>query len=240
MLSRMISVGDKIDLQALEGPGENGEEQVTYHSMVYDILSEDTLELTMPLEKSKLVLLPVGSEYRMISYGETGLYQCLVQVTGRRKSDNVFILGVRLSSGLSKYQRRAYYRYNCTLDMQVRSLSREEIRVLEKKLPFVPQPGLPMEKGVIADISGGGLRFVSQQRYEAEEFIYCAYILARDGKRKEIEAAGRVLSVRELEEKRGTFEHRVAYCNLSRVMREEIIKYIFEEERKIRKKENLM
>lgn len=149
MLSRMISVGDKIDLQALEGPGENGEEQVTYHSMVYDILSEDTLELTMPLEKSKLVLLPVGSEYRMISYGETGLYQCLVRVTGRRKSDNVFILGVRLSSGLSKYQRRAYYRYNCTLDMQVRSLSREEYGCWKRSCPLCPSRGFPWRRALL-------------------------------------------------------------------------------------------
>ena len=240
MFSKMISVGDKIDLQSLEGSVEAGEETVTYHSMVYDILSEDTLELTMPIEKSKLVLLPIGGEYRLISYGETGLYQCLVQVTGRRKNENVFILGVKLISDMSKYQRREYYRYSCSLDMEVRSLSREEKRTLERKMPFVPQPELPMEKGIIVDISGGGLRFVSEQRYEPEELIYCAYSLDRGGKRKEIEAAGKVLSVGELEGKRGHYEHRVAYCNLSRVMREEIIKYIFEEERKIRQKENLM
>ena len=48
---------------------------------------------------------------------------------------------------------------------------------------------------------------------------------------------GKILSVKELENKKGTYEHRVQYVNLDVVDREEIIKYIFEEERKSRWRE---
>ena len=42
----------------------------------------------------------------------------------------------------------------------------------------------------------------------------------------------KVLSVRELENRKGVFEHRVQYVNVDATEREEIIKYIFDEERK--------
>ena len=40
------------------------------------------------------------------------------------------------------------------------------------------------------------------------------------------------MSVRELENRKGVFEHRVQYINMDAEEREEIIKYIFDEERK--------
>ena len=48
--------------------------------------------------------------------------------------------------------------------------------------------------------------------------------------------AGKRLSVRELEDKPDTFEYRIQYTNPDVDEREEIIKYIFEEERRQRHK----
>ena len=78
MFSKFISVGDKIELQAVarendEQPGMAGK---VYNSTVYDIQSEDTIEITMPIEKTKLILLPVDSEFDMVFYGASGLFQC--------------------------------------------------------------------------------------------------------------------------------------------------------------------
>ena len=50
---------------------------------------------------------------------------------------------------------------------------------------------------------------------------------------------GRVISARVLENRSGTYEHRMQYYDVDRRTREEIIKYIFEEERKCRRKERL-
>ena len=46
-----------------------------------------------------------------------------------------------------------------------------------------------------------------------------------------------MLAVREVEGKPGSYEHRVQYLNMDVDEREEIIKYIFEQERKQRHKE---
>ena len=89
------------------------------------------------------------------------------------------------------------------------------------------------------DISGGGLRFLSTQKYEPESLLYISYHLLKNGERKKYEVFGKVLSVRELENRPGTWEHRVQYYDMDTDTREEIIKYIFEEERKSRRKERL-
>ena len=241
MISKFISMGDKIELQAVERQAEENAEgkRKVYPSSVYEILSEDTLEITMPMEKAKLVLLPVDSEYDLIFYGESGLYQCFARIIDRYKSNNVYILVVELTSNLRKYQRREFYRFSCALEMCARNLEEQEIQALESRVPYALTPGLPMRQSVIVDISGGGLRFISTQKYEPGSLLYISYHLLKSGGRKKYEVVGKVLSAKELEKRQGNWEHRVQYYDMDTNTREEIIKYIFEEERKSRRKERL-
>lgn len=234
MLSKFISVGDKIELQAVgkwteEQPADGGK---LYMSRVHEILSEDTMEIVMPMEKTKLILLPVDGEFDLVIYGETGLYQCFARIVDRYKSNNVYLLAVELTSNLRKHQRREYYRFSCALEMCARNLESTEVEAIENKMPYVLTPGLPLKQSVIVDISGGGLRFLSSQRYEPDSLLYISYYLIKDGGKKKYEIIGKVLSARKLENRQNTFEHRVQYVNMDSNVREEIIKYIFEEERK--------
>ncbi len=235
MLSKFIKEGDKIDIQEIaRGMKDDGSENKTYYSTVYDILSEDTLEIMMPIEHNKLILLPVDVEYDMVFYGKSGLYQCTARIIDRYKSNNVYILVIELTSNLRKYQRRDFYRFSCALEMGARNLEEEELQALEGLCPLELQPELPLKRSVIVDISGGGLRFVSEQKYEPESLIYCRYYLQRGREEKKYEIVGKVLSVKAVDNKLNTYEHRVQYYNLDVDTREEIVKYIFEEERKSR------
>lgn len=242
MLSKFVAEADRIELRAVERGIEESQDssQKVYYSSVHAVLSEDSMEIIMPMEKTKLVLLPVDSEYDMIIYGATGLYQCFCRIIDRYKSNNVYILVVELTSNLRKYQRREYYRFSCVLEMCARNLEKEEVEALEGKAPYALQPGLPLKRSIIVDISGGGLRFVSEQKYEPESLIFCSYHLLTGGARKLYEVIGKVLAVKELENRPGTYEHRVQYYNIDVETREKIIKFIFEEERKERKKERLL
>lgn len=238
MLSKFISLGNKIELQNVEKDKESrGDDKGrTYFSKVHDILSEDTLEIVMPMEETKLILLPVDNEYNMIFYGEGGLFQCFARVIDRYKSENVYLLVMEFTSNLRKYQRREYYRFSCALEMCARNLEETELQALEQNQPYSLTPGLPLRQSVIVDISGGGLRFLSVQKYEPGSMLYCSYHLLKGDERKKYEVIGKVLSVRELEHRSGTFEHRVQYYDMDVDTREEIIKYIFEEERKSRRR----
>lgn len=240
MLSRFISAGDRIELQSVErhqadSPKEN---KKIYYSQVYDILSADRMEILMPMEKTKLILLPVDSVYDVIFYAKGSLYQCFARIIDRYKSNNVYILVLEMTSNLRRHQRREYYRFSCALDMCARPLVEEETKAIEQKEALYLTPGLPLKHSIIVDISGGGLRFLADQQYQQDSMIYCTYHLLVDGEDKEYSLVGKVLSVRPVENKNGLFEHRVQYVDIDTEKREEIIRYIFQEERKNRKREN--
>lgn len=244
MLSKFVTVGNRIELQAVERNAEEPAEEVTergktYRTRVHSILSEDTLEIVMPMEKTKLILLPVDTEYDLVFYTDNGLYQCFAQITDRYKSNNVYIIVAELTSNLRKYQRREFYRFNCAIEMNSRNLSSNEVKALENNSGYGLMSGLPLKQSVIVDISGGGLRFLSSQKYEQDQLIYITYHLLRGEERKKFEVIGKVLSVQELENRPGVWEHRVQYYNMDLDTREEIIQYIFEEERKSRRKGRL-
>lgn len=240
MLSKYVVPGNKIDIQAVtettDQPEDELEKKKVYQTRVYDILSEDRLEIYMPMEKTKLILLPVDVEYDLHFYTPAGLYQCFARVVDRYKSGETYILLMELTSNLRKHQRREYYRLSCALEMNARALEKEEVQSVEKKSPYLV-PGLPLTRSIIVDISGGGIRFVGDYAYKPESLIYCKYHLMIDGNFKEYTLVAKIIAVRELEDKPGVYEHRAQYINIDSIDREEIIKYIFEEDRKNRKRE---
>lgn len=235
LLSKYVVPGGRVDLQTIdrskESAGESSEGRKSYQSQVIDVISEDRIEISMPMEKTKLILLPVDGEYDLYFYSDNGLYQCYARVVDRYKHNSMYVVVLDLISNLRKHQRREYYRFSCALEMNSRQLQKEEVE-LAGKAGDVLSPQLPLKSSIIVDISGGGLRFVANYAYEIQSMILCKYHLLVHGEIKEYNLVGKVLGVRELENRKGVFEHRVQYVNVDPTEREEIIKYIFDEERK--------
>lgn len=233
LLSKYVMPGCRVDLQELGRLQDSGgEERRSYQSRVLDVLSEDRVEIAMPMERSKLVLLPVDGEYDLYFYSDNGLYQCYARIVDRYKNNSLYVLVLDLISNLRKHQRREYYRFSCALEMSSRQLREEEEAALANEGESTLMPQLPLKSSVIVDISGGGLRFVANYAYEPQSLILCRYDLMVNGENKEYNLVGKVLSVRELESRKGVFEHRVQYVNVDDAEREEIIRYIFDEERR--------
>lgn len=239
MLDNIIKPGQRVDLKAVRRTKGNEEEQKArvFSSKIFDVISDDTIELLMPMEQTKLILLPVDAEYEVFFYTDNGLYECTVRIIDRYKSNNIYLVLAELETNLRKYQRRDFYRYSCALDMETRGLTREEVSALENRISYQTPPGIPMAKSVIVDISGGGLRFISKAEYEKDSYVCCKYELFIHGGVKMYELVCLILSSKELVNRNGEYEYRVKFVNLDNDEREEIIQYIFEEERKNRRKE---
>jgi len=237
MLSNYVLPGDRVELQGINRDNTADEgTQKTYETKVFDIISNDRMEILMPMDKTKLILLPVDGEYDVYFYTKTGLFQCFARVIDRYKSNNVYILALELTSNLRKHQRREFYRFSCVLEMNARTLKEEEVEGSDR-FGIRLVPGLPLKRSVIVDISGGGLRFVTNQLYDIDSLVYCNYQLSINGKIKEYNLVGKVLKVKEIDNRPGEYEHRLQYMNIDFDEREEIIKYIFDEERKYRRRE---
>ncbi|MBO4889524.1 MAG: flagellar brake protein [Lachnospiraceae bacterium] len=234
MISKFVQIGNKIEIESIKKTtDELGEiTRKTYRSELYDIESEDIIKIAMPMEQSKIVLLPVDAEYSLCFYTSNGLYQCLARVVERYKSNNLFVLSMELETDLQKYQRREYYRLNTVLEMKSKAIDDDGNKNLQQ-VQFI-DTDLTFDNGTMVDISGGGARFISKVQYPKGSLIRFVFSLFVNGSVTEYKLVGKVLRSEPMENREDSFENRIQFVNMVNDDRESIIKYIFEEERKQR------
>lgn len=236
MIEKFISPGDKLEMKsATDVKLPDGTEGVRlYKSTVYDVLDDGRIEIVMPMEHSKLVLLPVDGEYEVCFFSHGGMYRANVRILDREKINNTYVLITEMVTNLHKFQRREYYRFNCIIEMQVKKLNQAQADAVGKNLGYLISDS-DMSRGVIVDISGGGLRFVSRSPYCEGSILYLKYKLNIADKDRNFTMAAKVLSSTEIPNRAGEYQNRVKFMYMDTTTREEIIKYIFNEERKNRK-----
>ncbi len=236
MIEKFISPGDKLEMKAIqeENSTDDAEEVKLYKTTVYDVLDDGKIEIVMPMEKTKLVLLPTESEYEVCFFSHGGMYNANIRIVDRQKINNTYVLVSEMITNLHKFQRREYYRFNCIVEMTTRELNKAESDAFGKQLGYLVAE-TDMERGVIVDISGGGLRFVSRKLFTEGNVLYLRFRLSINDQEKEFRLAAKVISSKEIEKRQNEYENRVKFLYMDNTTREEIIKYIFDEERKNRK-----
>ena len=246
-VSDVIRIGDKIDVrlvQQIENSDKNGETPEVYRSQVLDIKENGNFEIAMPTEKGKLILLPLGVRFEFVFYSYTGgLYKSIGQIVERYKKDGFYMLEVQLRTALEKFQRREYYRYSCTMDFSFYTLDEEQMEMdssdeILRDLMEGEFKATPCH-GVMVDLSGGGMKFRSQYELKPGEKVLVMLRLTNDKMDRQFPIVGKVIACIEVHTPaRVLYESRVKFHIEDNKIREEIIRYIFEEERKIRQKEN--
>ena len=238
LLSKYIALGSKVELEVIDRVLQDDGSYLKkkYESKVVDIISDDRLVVNMPVEQGNTVLLPVGSEYDIHIFTPEGLFQCIVRVVNRYKEGEKSLLEIEIISNLVKYQRREYYRYSCMIPLKFRLLTHDEKAEFKEKKE-VKLTELPLSDAEIVNISGGGMRFLTKDICEPNDLIITDYSII-DG--KQFAHIAKILAVKPLDNpsKDADFEIRCQFVNITNDERVQIIKYIFEEERKKRKLES--
>lgn len=237
MIEKLISPGDKLEMRSTVSVVlPDGTEGVkTYQSSVHDILDDGRIEILMPMEQQKLVLLPVDGEYDVCFFTSNGMYRVNVRIVDRQKINRTYIVVAEMITNIHKFQRREYYRFNCIIEMAVREMTYEEAKAYRDGMPELISD-LGMTRGVIVDISGGGLRFVSRKIHRAGALLIMEFSLPIWGEEEtSFRLAAKVMYSGEIENRESEYENRVKYEFMDKNTREEIIKYIFDAERKNRK-----
>ena len=246
-VSDIIRLGDKIDVrlvQQIENTDKTGELPEVYRSQVLDIKQNGNFEIAMPTEKGKLILLPLGVRFEFVFYSYTGnLYRSIGQVVERYKKDGFYMLEIQLRTALEKFQRREFYRYNCTMDFTFYTLDEEQNEL--ETADDVYQNMMDGEvnatpcHGMMVDLSGGGMKFRSSQELKQGEKVLVMLRLTNNKMDKQFHILGKVIACIEVHTPaKVMYESRLGFIIEDNRIREEIIRYIFEEERKIRQKEN--
>ncbi|MBP5608864.1 MAG: flagellar brake domain-containing protein [Lachnospiraceae bacterium] len=234
----IVRPGDRVDIEATVADDKSDDRRY-YITKVYDVGETGEVEVIMPMEKTRIVVLSVGAVYDMYFYAGKGIYACSAEVVSRRNENGVAVAVMALNTELRRHQRREYFRYDCVIGMNARALSDEETTFYEKygKLMNDQQP---MDKGVIVDLSGGGMRFVCAQDYKQGGLVHCRFMLNIRNKMNTYDEVVRILFADELANNQTSREYRGQFMKMESGEREEIIRFIFEEERKMRAKHSGM
>ncbi|ROR30786.1 c-di-GMP-binding flagellar brake protein YcgR [Mobilisporobacter senegalensis] len=249
MLSNLISIGDKIDLRKKL----NDINQIDMKQYVSQLLDFGKHEATiaMPIQRGKLILLGIGERYHLCFYTKKGPYQCDAVIVDRYHENNISAVTVQFLSDFEKFQRRQYYRLNYVMDIKYRietenereyinRIQEEQFKSQEERQEIMDE----LEKiqsfwtlGISNDISGGGIRFHSNHEENEGDRLRVKLNLFNQTKEHELTVVGLIKSVLKLINKSDYYEYRVEFIEIDYTQREEIIQFIFQEERKIRWKE---
>lgn len=240
MISKIISPGDRIELKKPEKlvEKEDDTEKKThikpYVSQVYDILDDEQLKIAMPMVEGRVIPLPLHARYDMCFFTSGGLYQAKGVITDRYKEDGLYILVVELTSELKKFQRRQYFRLEYTMDIIYKAIDEKELVEAVANIESSDEvEDDEFNKGIVLDISGGGLRFTSNQELERNSIIIIKIDMG--GESENIFLAN-IINSKKVQNRESVYEHRAEFRNMQNATREHLIKFIFDTERKLRKR----
>ncbi|MCR5272170.1 MAG: flagellar brake protein [Lachnospiraceae bacterium] len=244
-MENIIKPGDKLEIrivQQVEMNAATGEPIHVYKSSVEDVLDEDTLEIDMPIEGGRVLLLPLDVRYEFIFFSGSSLYRAKGVIVERYRRDNIYMLKIAFKTPLAKYQRREYYRYPCLIDIQFALLDEEEWNkdnMAQLFADIAKHDSDRVKNGRVLDLSGGGMRFSTLESLQGNDYLLIVIRLCNDTFDKKYAIPARLIASDHAEGYKSLFHNRVQFVFRDIKMREEIIRFIFEEERSMRRKNTL-
>ncbi len=243
MANEVIKIGDKVDIRIsleVDKAKDSGEPVRVFKSQVLDIKEDGELELAMPFDGTKVVLLPLDLRYEFVFSGNGGMFKAEGQVKERYKADNRFMILVEMVSELEKFQRRAFFRLDADIDVFYWKITDEQAKYTNydhilQELRMNPELN-KRRKARTVDISGGGARIRTDEEFTINQFLLLTFQLKHENKTEQVTVPAQVLQVERAED-RGmrAFESRLMFLVKDHEISESIIRYIFSEERKNRK-----
>ena len=232
-----VAIGNKVELVKLEQVIKNEQNKKVYVSKIFDILPNNTLQIAMPIYEGKIVPLPVDEKYSACFYTSKGLLQCNVIITSRYKSGNLFFLEVLMLGELAKVQRREYYRYKCLMDARLRVVSDNEYDTGIPDNISVPEEELDWDPVKILDVSGGGAKIVARNHLDKNEVVKLMFTAGILEEKLNFNLFARILSSTQMQNKAGLYEQRLEFLKTTQEDKDDIVRFIFENERMARAKE---
>ncbi len=237
----IIQIGDKLEMriaQKAETEEKASDKPKIYKSQVVDFLDNGNMLASMPTEKGRLMLLTLGLRYELVFYSNGGLYRAVGLIKERYKKDNLYIVEIELKTQVEKFQRREFFRYPCTLDLKYFILSKEEaaMETVDEIFTSLRDEHFneKIEVGILVDLSGGGTRFRTKREIRDTDTLLLELRLKNAVQDAQYYLVANVVASYTVKNNEGElfYEVRSKFKMHDDRIREEIIRYIFEEERR--------
>ena len=229
---RITQLMEKEDVDAAQG---------IYYTSIFDVTKDSIGTANAYGRRQAYCETPKNIRYEFI-FSPMGLYKAQGTVTDHIKKQHFYLLKIVLTSPLEKFQRREYYRITCMVPMIFMGVTEEA--VMEGTIDAVREKmaaGNEMTVrgiGTILDISGGGARFTSSNSLANVKYLLLEFQLPQENKKTslDIDVVAKVIDSKQTDAK-DKYTHRVKFYFKDPRMKEQLIGYVFQEERRIRKKE---
>lgn len=217
MQVKSISEGSKLEIIDQQ---KNGNKH-TYYSVITNIIDANTLEIQAPLEKGVVISLDKGKDYECYFISLHGLFRCQVGLESRYREGGLHFLRMKIKSQIVKHQRREFYRLDDIFDFRYFNHESDQ-----------------WQKATSLDISGSGIRCIIHEDLAKKTRILCDLNFEIDKKGYHVSNLAEVIETRPLSISDKRYESRWMFVDIPSNQQDIIIKYIYDEQRRRRKKES--
>ncbi|MDR1209404.1 MAG: flagellar brake protein [Clostridiales bacterium] len=210
MLYNFIGIGDRIEIT---DPGDPSGK--IYISQVEDTPDDGELLVHAPISYGQYVRLNLTEKYSLLIFTDHGMVRFDSEIISYAKENAFLFMRARLLSGGERVQRREFFRYPCLLPI---------------KFARLPEGGSPkaVSEGIIKDLGGGGIRFVSNEAVDEDVRIKCIMMLGDDC----LAVVGTVLGKQFFPKSSYKYQYRIQFTGINKLDQEKVVQYIFNEQRK--------
>lgn len=215
-INKYLQLDEKINLVL-----ENGYDRHEYVSRVENINEDGTIEVLIPIYRNRIIYIKNDTILKVIVSREGAIYEFRAKIVNKLFGV-IPLLKLERISDINKIQRRNYYRLKVVKSIKFRKIVNLKEKIFEEYV-----------NAVSVDISGGGLCFSSTADLEINDLIEINMELSG----KNITIFCKVLR-REIKEddEFNRFLYGVSFEKIAEFERNIIMRFIFEEQRKLAKK----
>lgn len=222
-----LETGSKLELELFDNNGARIRK--TLVSEYEWMLDEGRITIAAPISRGRIIPLPLGSLMNVYFIRQEGsnaeLYKFRARVKDRYEEDKLKLLLVEKLGGITRIQRRNYYRLDTLIEVRYRPVGHAG--------GVNPYPGA-FKKSLAVNLSGGGICLLLNDRFETGDLLECEMTFDQV---RNIEFYGRVVRFDESEgEGKYSYKAGIAYIEIDESSREEVVRYIFQEQRKLLRK----
>ncbi len=214
--SKYLQVGEKIQVQYTDANNNVHE----YSSQVVEFYSNGMLDILIPLYKNQIVYFRNDAKLKIVVPKGEAVFEFQTQIA-EKQFGKIPLLRLQVSGQVNKIQRRNYFRLKVIKELEGRTVINLKERKFGDKF-----------KGNLLDISGGGIQFNMLTELEENASVELTMTLND----KKMTLFGIIVRKNFTNNAKAPFLYGVRFDRMSEFERNEIMKFIFEEQRKLIKK----
>lgn len=223
MKASELDIGTKLEIQIVD----NEDKPLINNLLVSEIESveqDGSICVMTPIHEGKYLMVHIGVRMKIYTNVKNDYFIFTAKLTKRQKKGNLQVFILTVEKEIEKIQRRQFFRLDCNLKVEYREVNIEGDKIIPKTR-FI--------ESITRDISGNGLCIASNDIVNKHTILECDLEI----KEKRIIFIGTVVRIIKKEtESNLKYGIGIEFTKIQNRDREMIVGYIFEEQRKLRKK----